>query len=359
MDGDRDFNQSNVIFWIITLGVLVAAGILLSAFVPAILWATVLSVLLFPLFKRFCKRTSRNVSALLTTILAAVVIVLPFGVFGTVLGVQAYTHIGDFIVEAKDGEQTLTVDHLAIEADKRIAPILHQLGLTEFSALEYIRENRDDIGRRLTGPVTQGATKLLMTVVTLIVALLTMFFMLRDGRRLLQPAVEIVPLPREETIAILERMAATIRSVFVGIVLVGMIQGLLAGVLYFSFGVKGALVWMAVTMFFCMIPLMGAPLVYVPLSLLLILQGSLGKGLALLGLGFLVISQIDNVLRPFFISAGTKLHPMAVFFSLLGGVLAMGPIGIMAGPMLLTLLLGLIDVLRARRRLYDASVAPA
>jgi predicted PurR-regulated permease PerM len=68
-----------------------------------------------------------------------------------------------------------------------------------------------------------------------------------------------------------------------------------------------------------------------------------------LGVGFLIISQIDNLLRPLFIGARTKLHEIPVFFSLLGGVIALGPIGLMAGPMLLTLILAIVDILRLRK----------
>jgi predicted PurR-regulated permease PerM len=114
-------------------------------------------------------------------------------------------------------------------------------------------------------------------------------------------------------------------------------------------------IWALVTFVFCTVPLLGAPIIYVPLALRLMAEGKLPQAIALLAVGFLVVSQVDNILRPFFIGARAKLHEMAVFFSLLGGVLALGPVGIVAGPVVLTLLLGLVDVLRTQRRLAEAS----
>ena len=194
---------------------------------------------------------------------------------------------------------------------------------------------------------------MVITVVTLVIALLTMFFMLRDGHRLLQPVSELMPLPKERCIAIIQRMGATIRSVFISVVGVAIIQGLICGLLYWILGVPSPAAWMALTVVAAMIPLLGAPIVYVPAALYLFLSDHPGQALILVLIGFLGVSQIDNLLRPVFISMGSKLHTMAIFFSLLGGVLTLGPIGLMAGPMLLTLLLGMFDVLRERRRITD------
>jgi predicted PurR-regulated permease PerM len=85
------------------------------------------------------------------------------------------------------------------------------------------------------------------------------------------------------------------------------------------------------------------------MSLLLVATGKPVNGLILAGIGFLIVSNIDNLLRPFIIGSQVELHPMAVFFSLLGGVLLFGPVGIMAGPMVLTILLALQDIVREMR----------
>jgi predicted PurR-regulated permease PerM len=100
------------------------------------------------------------------------------------------------------------------------------------------------------------------------------------------------------------------------------------------------------TIVLCVVPLLGAPIIYIPLGLTLIMQGHYAAGVIMLLFCFGVVSQIDNLLRPWLIGAQTSLHPMSIFFSLLGGVLLFGPIGIMAGPIILTLALAMVEVLR-------------
>jgi predicted PurR-regulated permease PerM len=105
----------------------------------------------------------------------------------------------------------------------------------------------------------------------------------------------------------------------------------------------------------CIVPLLGSPVIYVPVAIGLFLQGNTTGALGILAFGFLIVSNIDNALRPFLIGGRTNLHPMLIFFSILGGVLLFGPVGVMAGPMLITILLTLFEVLRERMQMPDAT----
>jgi predicted PurR-regulated permease PerM len=109
------------------------------------------------------------------------------------------------------------------------------------------------------------------------------------------------------------------------------------------------LVFALATFVFCVIPLLGGPVVYVPLSLFLLAQGKTWQGLLLLGIGVGIVSQVDNFLRPYIIGTQSKMHYMGIFFSLLGGVLTFGPVGLMMGPVLLTVLVGLQEAIREAR----------
>ena len=343
--------NGRIVFWLITIALLVAGAILLGPFIPALLWATVLSVLLHPYYKRLRKRFNETWSALGATLLTAFVIVIPLLGLATIAGVEIYSFATQLTMESQDGK--LTLGEIAAKFDQFLEPWLQRVGLGDFTLSTWIDENKEDIINAVTGPAIMGLKRLVITVVTLVIALLTMFFMLRDGHRLLEPVSEIVPLPKERCLAIIQRMGSTIRSVFISVVGVAVIQGLICGLLYWILDVPSPAAWMALTVVAAMIPLLGAPIVYIPAALFLFLNDRPGQALILVLIGFFVVSQIDNLLRPVFISMGSKLHTMAIFFSLLGGILALGPIGLMAGPMLLTLILGMLDVLRERRRIAE------
>lgn len=349
-----DDGMSRVVFWIILGAVLALAALIVAPFVNAILWAAVLSVLLYPLFVRFGGNANRTKGAGLTTLVATAAIVIPLIAVGTVAGVQVYNYGHALMETKKEAGETVTLLTLAKELDKVVNPIAQQLGiqaLKEFRIADWVEQNKEQVQKQGPQLAATLAQKILITTLTLIFAVLTMFFMLRDGPALLEPVCKIMPLPRQETLAILTKMKDTLNSVFISVVLVALIQAAIATIAYAIAGVQGFIVLGLVTFVCALIPLLGAPVVYVPVAAFLLINGHIWQGVMVLAVGFGIVSLIDNLLRPFFIGARTSLHPIAVFFSLLGGILLMGPIGLMAGPVLLTVLLALMDVIMARRRL--------
>lgn len=345
----------NVLFWTLVGLVVLAASVLFLPFLSAVLWATVLSVLTWPMMKRFERRTGRPWAAFLATLITAVVLVIPFAGLGTVVGFQVVGFAQKVVKDQPAGKNGVGIEQIAAELDSVLQPVLRSAQITDFTVKGWLEDNRADLGEKIGRPLWDGLRRLITTILTLVIGLLTMFFMLRDGDRLREPTLELVPLPREETERILARMGETVHAVFIGVLLVSAIQAAVAGLTYWILGVPVPHLWAIVTFVFCTIPLLGAPIIYVPLALRLFAEGKPGQGVALLLVGFLVVSQVDNILRPFFIGARAKLHEMAVFFSLLGGVLALGPVGIVAGPVVLTVLLGLVEVLRAQRRMAEAA----
>jgi predicted PurR-regulated permease PerM len=139
--------------------------------------------------------------------------------------------------------------------------------------------------------------------------------------------------------------------------LVAIIQGTIMGITYALAGAPNALLLGVLSVILCIIPLLGAPVLYIPSGLIMLANGNTAGAFAVLGVGFLVVSQIDNLLKPFFIGGRANLHPMATFFSILGGVLLFGAVGVMAGPMLLTILIALQHIVRERVRLESGEPA--
>lgn len=348
--------NGKVAFWLILVTLLLAAAFMVRPFLHALLWASVLSVLLYPWYRKTRERLKERrhketLASLYVTLLTAFLIIVPGLTLMTVGAVEVYNMASNLVKDSGDGQ--LTIQNLANEADAYLKPWIERVGANDFTLTAYLEEHKADLAQDVTAPALSLLKKIVTMVVTLIVAFLTTFFMLRDGHLLLDPVAELIPLPRDRTVAILSQMAATIRSVFFSVVAVAILQGLVCLILYWALGVPSPMAWWAMTTLFAMIPLLGAPVGFVPAALVLFLTGNVWQGALLLALGFGVVSTMDNFLRPVFISMGSNLHMMAIFFSLLGGVLTLGPIGLMAGPMLLTVILGLLDVLRERRRLSE------
>lgn len=343
---DRSYERT--MFWLI-VGAILALGIMLFLpFANAIMWAIVFAVLMAPFYKRLRERRSENVSAALSVAATLLLIVLPVCIIGFVV----YLKVVVAVQEANIGRPSSVVSGkrpaIVDELDSVAGSPLKAIGI-QFSVAKWYDENKDEVGKTVSGPLARFAVNAASTLLNFVVALMTLFFLLRDGHKLREPAMDLIPLDRQHTERIVGKMAETIRAVFVGVVLVSIIQGAVAGLCYLALGVPSPLLWGIATIIACMIPLLGAPMVYLPVAIYLIMNGHWIEGIIMLGLGFGIISNIDNFVRPFVIGSKTDLHYMAVFFSLLGGVLAFGPVGIMAGPVIMTALLALVDIARARQ----------
>jgi predicted PurR-regulated permease PerM len=322
------------------------------------MWAIVLAVLMAPFHRRFCSKKNPNIGAAITTLSAIFIVVLPLALVSTILVSEVSGYARNLKENAPPAGGEYTPEFFFTEADKIIQPLAERLGNKEFSAQGWFDQNKDQLSKQ-AGAFAFGTIKGIgIGAFTLVVAFLTLFFLIRDSHRLKQPAKELIPLPHDRSEAVLERMGKTIQAVFIGVVMVAVIQGLLAGAAYWALGVPSPIVWCFVTMILCAIPLLGAPVVYVPLSIILMAQGNWAGGIGLAAWGFIVISNVDNFLRPFIIGSRVQLHPMAVFFALLGGVFALGPVGLMAGPVLLTVALALQDIVREKMSMEKAISGP-
>jgi predicted PurR-regulated permease PerM len=134
-----------------------------------------------------------------------------------------------------------------------------------------------------------------------------------------------------------------------GVVSIAALQGLLGGIAFWILGIPSPLLWAVLMTFICMIPILGSFLVWVPLAIYLIATGHMTKAVLLILWGALVISTIDNFLRPKLIKNQTHLHELFVFFSVLGGISVFGLLGIVLGPVVLAITLGLLQTFRAHQ----------
>jgi predicted PurR-regulated permease PerM len=155
-----------------------------------------------------------------------------------------------------------------------------------------------------------------------------------------------LPLSNHQSEAILARVNQVVSASVYGVVTIAMLQGLLAGLAFWMLGVPSPILWAVVLAFVCMIPIAGSFFVWLPASIYLMLTGHWTKAILLILWGALVISTIDNFLRPKLIKNQTKLHELFVFFSVLGGMSVFGLLGIVLGPVVLAITLGLLDTFK-------------
>ena len=322
--------------------------LILTPFLSSIIWAILLAMVFYPLFQRLQRLLKKKevLSALLMTLLVLIVIVLPFSLLMASLAgevVDLYHQVEEMI---KTGQLQTSIDKMKeIPIFKWILGGLGQhIDFSQANPLPLLLKNLNQISTFIFNQTTTLLKGFSSFVVAFFFTLLSLYYFFKDGSHLFARLKEIVPLPSKERDLLIQRFRDMIYATIYGGLLIAMIQGLLGGLSFWVLGLPSPIFWGTAMALLSFIPIGGTALIWVPAAIILLIEGAVLKGLLLLGLGVFVISMVDNLLRPFFISTRTNIHPLFLFFAVLGGVQAFGLIGFVAGPLVATLFLTLIEI---------------
>lgn len=326
----------HVTFFAAIIGGITLFLYIISSFLQSIFWASVLAIVFYPVYLKIKhmyggKETLASISTLLIILL---VVCLPAGLIGTLLASEArdtYSYVRAN-PEALKGYATQIQSTLAtfgVPADD-MSERIHEYGET---ALQYVADQAVSIGK---------AT--LQTTVKVIIMLYMLFFLLRDGERLLAYIRFFLPLGSKREHQLMHTFTSITRALFKGTVFVALVQGSIGGLLFFIAGVPSPLLWMAVMTVLACIPGIGPTLVWLPIGLIEIIIGNTFGGLVILIGGFGVISVIDNVLRPLLVGKETALPDPIIMISILGGLATFGVAGVIIGPVSAGLAIALVGM---------------
>jgi predicted PurR-regulated permease PerM len=194
--------------------------------------------------------------------------------------------------------------------------------------------------------IQRAVTGLASAVLYLMLALVILFFLLRDGPRLGDEMRSISPLTMEQEDAVYSHLARTIKGVLYSMVLVPLLQGLLAMIGFSVFGLPAPLFWGVILILAAVIPGVGSPLVWAPAAIYLFVTGAAWQGIGLALYGTLIISTADNVLKPLLLQGTARIHALLAFLSILGGLMSFGVLGFLIGPVILSILLSAFRIYR-------------
>ena len=163
--------------------------------------------------------------------------------------------------------------------------------------------------------------------------------------------IEMIPLKKSHKKEILKKIKEVNQAVLYGHVLTAAVQGVIAILGFYAFGVTSPLLWGLILMFFALIPFAGAPVIYVPISLIMMVDGISAmdqtvflKSLGLLIYCSLIISSVDNIIKPKITGDIARINPAIILLGLMGGIALFGVIGIIVGPLVLALTITFIEI---------------
>jgi predicted PurR-regulated permease PerM len=318
-------------------GLALAAWAVVAPFVAALAWAVMIAYASWPLYAAL-RRTlggRETLAAGVMTLLGAVVLFAPLMAAAWAAQQEAgalYRAIQDFLAAppiVPEWFQMLPA----------VGPWLNALRAEWLSQPEVLTAQATEWFKARIGDIANVAGQIGKNLGKMFIALIALFFVYRDWERLSAQVRHVLAgFLGERAHGYLAAVSSTTRAVVYGLLLTALVQGTLAGLGYWAAGVSAPILLGLITTLFAMVPF-ATPIAWGGVGLWLLIQGEMVAGVGVLLWGALVVSQIDNFVRPLLISAHTNIPFLLVLLGVPGGVLAFGLIGLFLGPIVLTVLL--------------------
>ncbi|MCS3726046.1 AI-2E family transporter [Bradyrhizobium betae] len=333
----------------IVLGVAVCAWMAMP-FLGALVWSTTLAVLFTPFDIAIGNRfKSRSLSALITVLVTACIVVVP-----------AILVAGTLLNEAVRSA-TLVVPMFDAEDWTRLMGEHHWLA----PALQWIHDKVDfpDLIRTATSALATWSGSVLRAsfsgIANLLLTFYFLFYLLRDREAIAEAARLHLPLSESEFAQLADRVTDTIFATVLGTIAVAALQGGLGGLMFWWLGLPAPVFWGVLMALLAIVPFLGAFVIWAPAAVFLALGGSYTSAIILTVWGTLVVGLVDNVVYPMLVGRKLRMHTMLSFIAVVGGLVFMGTPGVVLGPLLLAVTLTLLQVWRGRATIpIDASPQP-
>lgn len=336
-----------IFFFALLLVILFLAFLILSPFLKAIAWAAILAIVVYPAYAWLLKllRGRATLTASIVTVLLTLLIVLPSFRVAVFLS-QETVELAKTVRALVNGngsnswqEKSWLVDLLGLWD-----MVSTELAYVDIDLKKILVQATQTTSGALVSHVKEIAQNIFIFVINFIIALFTVFFLLRDGRYLCDKIRSLLPMEPEHRALLFDNILNSLYAVIHGCLVTAMVQGLLAGLAYWFLDVPFAILLGVATAFVALLPIGGSTLVSVPASAYLLFQGAYLKGFILLAWSLGIVGTIDNILKPLFIGSRLRLPVLFLFFSILGGLRLFGVLGLILGPVLFALLSALLDL---------------
>lgn len=322
--------------------------VMIRHFLVALILAGVFASMARSVFLRLSDRVGgkERVAALLVVLALLLLIVVPLGGFLALVVSQAIEvaeAAGPWIREQSGRWQ----ERIAL---LRALPLIGSLLPEEGAIASSATEVAGRVGSFLISNARAATTGTVTVVLQLFVMLYALYFFLMDGGSILRRILYFTPLDEKDEQRLIDQFVSVTRATIKGSILVGLIQGGLAGAAFFVLDLPGAAFWSTVMAVLSVIPVLGSGIVWGPAAVILISTGRVAAGIGLAVWGLVIVSTIDNFLRPRLVGRDTKMHDLMVLLSTFGGLAMFGLVGFIVGPIVAALFLTVWDLFGAAFR---------
>jgi predicted PurR-regulated permease PerM len=344
----EDLQQASFLIILAVVSLLMA--VIVWPFAQPLLWAGLAAIMFQPLYRRVLRRLRgrRNPAAGLSLLIIFALVLLPAAWIASMVINQALVLVATLQREPIDLAALFDNVYAALPEPAREA-----VDRSGWADLEMIQTRIQELLTESAGMIATQAVSIgsgaLSFFLAFGVGLYVMFFLLRDGERIGRTVLCAVPVERSISDRLAERFLGIVRATIKGTGVVALVQGALTWIALMIAGVPSALLFAVVTVFFALVPVIGAGAVWLPAGVYLLVTGATWQGLFVLLTGFFVISSADNVLRPILVGRDTGIPDWIILVTTLGGISLLGFSGIVLGPLVAGLFLASWSILREQR----------
>ena len=302
--------------------------VVVAPFWKAAVWGLTLAIVFYPLYEKIERRIKKpTLSALATVLTIFVVIAIPItvAVFITVNETEKFINN---ITSIKMAFQSIVDKIHQISNLKIIAPWLEKIDNSLFSVLQ-------NTGILITKNIGVVFSQTYNIVANFLFSFIITFYLIKDKERFINYLSRAIE-DKNSFDTILKSVRISINATVLGGVVTAFIQGFVGAIGFLIVGLNAFFMWMFLIALFSFVPLVGASLVWVPAAAYLLIKGNYFGGIFIAGWGVFAIGLIDNYVRPLIIGSKINIHPMILFFGILGSIMVFGPIGIIVGPVILS-----------------------
>jgi len=335
-----------VLMMFITGLLLYICWLMLAPFISILLWSAILAIIFYPVYKKlFLKTNNHSISAIITILVSLFTFVIPV----VAVLASAINEISGISRTSLD-EIKIILSDLQKGKFSFIYNYLNQfIRIEEFLKPEDIKGFINNIKEAFLSASLYFIEGAFGMIVGITLSVFSMFYLFRDGEKIVKNIPEILPMESSQSKELIRETSALINATIRGTLFIAVLQGVLAGLIFWILGIPSYILLGVLAMIFAVIPTGGTAFVTVPVIIVLLFSGEYAKAAVISVYAALVIGMIDNFLLPKLIKQRVKMNELFVFFSVLGGIQLFGLLGLFMGPIILAIALGFFKVFRGEK----------
>lgn len=335
------FSRNYLLFLLLIVGVLFFNVV--RIFLIPILLATIFTALFFPLYEKMLKVTKgkESLSAISCCLIMLLGLMTPIYSVAHMISVEGIALFKSAVPEVQN---IIEKGDAGLLGTFKNYPIIRDLNFDEINWQGALQDVAKNLGSIVTTVINKTSKGTFQIITDLFITLFTMFYFFRDGEKLVKRIKYLSPLDDVYEEGLIHRFVSVSRATIKGTVVIGIVQGALGGITLAICGVQSPILWGVVMVVLSVIPLVGGWLVLYPAAIIQLALGNVWQGITIFVVTIIIISNIDNLLRPRLVGRDAGMHDLMIFFSTLGGISVFGIIGFIIGPVIAVFFLTMLEI---------------